>query len=168
MNPVPDAAGQRTELWHRSHKRDIPADSVTLTPGRDTRRKRGSPCHHYSWERAELASPEIATWDPELTKRVVGFLRPIAKRYFRSEIRRPGPHPRRRCAARLQPLRRTDDDRPADLRGGLLRPVRLRPAAVHTQPRRAVVGPTKHFLQRIGFIPASRDNAARRWPRTPR
>ena len=35
----------------------------------------------------EPASPETAKWDPELTKRVVGFLRPIAKRYFRSEIR---------------------------------------------------------------------------------
>ena len=35
---------------------------------------------------ADLASPGIAQWDPVLTKRVVGFLRPIAKRYFRSEI----------------------------------------------------------------------------------
>ena len=29
----------------------------------------------------------ITKWDPELTKRVVGVLRPIAKRYFRSEVR---------------------------------------------------------------------------------
>jgi hypothetical protein len=36
---------------------------------------------------ADLASKGIAKWDPVLTKRVVGFLRPIAKRYFRSEIR---------------------------------------------------------------------------------
>jgi 1-acyl-sn-glycerol-3-phosphate acyltransferase len=36
---------------------------------------------------ADLASTGIAKWDPVLTKRVVGFLRPIAKRYFRSEIR---------------------------------------------------------------------------------
>lgn len=39
---------------------------------------------------ADLASPGIAQWDPVLTKRVVGFLRPIAKRYFRSEIRHLG------------------------------------------------------------------------------
>ena len=30
---------------------------------------------------------EIAKWDPELTKKVVGVLRPIAKRYFRSEVK---------------------------------------------------------------------------------
>jgi len=30
------------------------------------------------------------------------------------------------------------------------------------------VEPTKEFLQRIGFIPASRHRVARHWPRTPR
>jgi 1-acyl-sn-glycerol-3-phosphate acyltransferase len=29
----------------------------------------------------------LAKWDPELTARLVGILRPIAKRYFRSEVR---------------------------------------------------------------------------------
>lgn len=35
----------------------------------------------------EDASAEIANWDPVLTERVVGILRPIVKRYFRSEVR---------------------------------------------------------------------------------
>jgi 1-acyl-sn-glycerol-3-phosphate acyltransferase len=29
----------------------------------------------------------LAKWDPELTARLVGILRPISKRYFRSEVR---------------------------------------------------------------------------------
>jgi 1-acyl-sn-glycerol-3-phosphate acyltransferase len=32
-------------------------------------------------------SPESAKWDPVLTERIMGFLRPICKRYFRSEVR---------------------------------------------------------------------------------
>ena len=31
--------------------------------------------------------PEIAKWDPDLTKRVVGILRPVVKRYFRSVVK---------------------------------------------------------------------------------
>ncbi|HEX2399878.1 MAG TPA: hypothetical protein VHJ79_07815, partial [Mycobacterium sp.] len=38
-------------------------------------------------DQADQQIPEIAKWDPELTKRVIGLLRPIAKRYFRSEIK---------------------------------------------------------------------------------
>ena len=30
---------------------------------------------------------EIAKWDPGLTERVMGLVRPIAKRWFRSEVR---------------------------------------------------------------------------------
>jgi len=30
---------------------------------------------------------EISKWDPEFTRRVVGFLRPVMKRYFRVEVR---------------------------------------------------------------------------------
>jgi 1-acyl-sn-glycerol-3-phosphate acyltransferase len=30
---------------------------------------------------------EISKWDPEFTRRVVGFLRPVMKRYFRAEVR---------------------------------------------------------------------------------
>jgi 1-acyl-sn-glycerol-3-phosphate acyltransferase len=35
----------------------------------------------------DIDSTEIAKWDPGLTKLVVGLLRPIVKRYFRSEVR---------------------------------------------------------------------------------
>src|SRR3954469_23451119 len=34
-----------------------------------------------------LEGDEIAKWDPEFTQRVVGFLRPVMKRYFRAEVR---------------------------------------------------------------------------------
>lgn len=33
-----------------------------------------------------MSEPEIAKWDPNLTQRLMGFIRPIAKRYFRSEV----------------------------------------------------------------------------------
>lgn len=35
----------------------------------------------------DIDGTEIAKWDPGLTKRVVGLLRPIVKWYFRSEVR---------------------------------------------------------------------------------
>ena len=34
----------------------------------------------------DIAVPEIEKWDPILTERVVGIIRPILKRYFRSEV----------------------------------------------------------------------------------
>jgi hypothetical protein len=49
----------------------------------------------------------------------------------------PRTHSGGRRTAGFQPLGRPDNDRSADLRGALLRQVRLRPAAVHAQPRRA-------------------------------
>ena len=35
----------------------------------------------------EIDDPDIAKWDPGLTERVIGILRPFLKRYFRSEVR---------------------------------------------------------------------------------
>jgi 1-acyl-sn-glycerol-3-phosphate acyltransferase len=35
----------------------------------------------------DIDHPEIAKWDPSLTERVMGILRPFLKRYFRSEVR---------------------------------------------------------------------------------
>jgi 1-acyl-sn-glycerol-3-phosphate acyltransferase len=35
----------------------------------------------------EVDRPEIAKWDPGLTERVIGILRPFLKGYFRSEVR---------------------------------------------------------------------------------
>ncbi len=110
---------------------------------------------------ADLASPEIAKWDPELTKRVVGFLRPIAKRYFRSEIRDLGRIP---AGGALLVSNHSGGPTTTDLptfavdffdRFGYDRPLYTLSHDVLS------IGPTKQFLQRIGFIPASRDNAAR-------
>lgn len=36
---------------------------------------------------AQQDPPVISKWDPELTKHVVDVMRPIVKRYFRSELR---------------------------------------------------------------------------------
>jgi 1-acyl-sn-glycerol-3-phosphate acyltransferase len=36
---------------------------------------------------SETDRPEIAKWDPGLTKRVIGIIRPFLKRYFRSEVK---------------------------------------------------------------------------------
>ena len=74
---------------------------------------------------ADLASPGIAQWDPVLNKRVVGFLRPITKRYFRSEIRHLG-----RIPAGGALLVSNDSGGPADAvaeRDGLQRQDRVSP-----------------------------------------
>ena len=42
-------------------------------------------------DRVDKEIPDIAKWDPDLTKRVVGILRPVVKRYFRSEVKDLGP-----------------------------------------------------------------------------
>ena len=110
---------------------------------------------------ADLASPEIAKWDPELTKRFVGFLRSIANRYFRSEIRDLGRIP---AGGALLVSNHSGGPTTTDLptfavdffdRFGYDRPLYTLSHDVLS------IGPTKQFLQRIGFIPASRDNAAR-------
>ena len=74
----------------------------------------------------------------------------------------PGPHTGWRGPARLQPFGWFDDDRPADIRGGLLRPVRLRPAALHAEPR--------HALRRADqeVLPAARGHSGQPGKRRPR
>jgi 1-acyl-sn-glycerol-3-phosphate acyltransferase len=107
-----------------------------------------------------VKAPEIAKWDPELTKRVVGFLRPIAKHYFRSEIRDLGRIP---AGGALLVSNHSGGPTTTDLptfavdfydRFGYDRPLYTLSHDILS------VGPAK-FLQRLGFIPASRDNAAR-------
>jgi 1-acyl-sn-glycerol-3-phosphate acyltransferase len=105
--------------------------------------------------------PEVAKWDPELTKRVVGILRPVVKRYFRSEVKDLGRIPARGA---LLVSNHSGGPTTTDLptfavdfydRFGYDRPLYTLSHDILS------VGPTKKFLQQLGCIPASRDNAAR-------
>jgi 1-acyl-sn-glycerol-3-phosphate acyltransferase len=112
-------------------------------------------------DQAHQEIPEIAKWDPELTKRVVGILRPVAKRYFRSEVKDLGRIP---AGGALLVSNHSGGPTTTDLptfavdfydRFGYDRPLYTLSHDILS------VGPTKQFLQQLGFIPASRDNAAR-------
>jgi 1-acyl-sn-glycerol-3-phosphate acyltransferase len=112
-------------------------------------------------DQAHQEIPEIAKWDPELTKRVVGILRPVAKRYFRSEVKDLGRIP---AGGALLVSNHSGGPTTTDLptfavdfydRFGYDRPLYTLSHDILS------VGPTKKFLQQLGFIPASRDNAAR-------
>jgi 1-acyl-sn-glycerol-3-phosphate acyltransferase len=104
---------------------------------------------------------DVAKWDPTLTERVVGVLRPIAKHYFRSEVHNLGRIP---AGGALLVSNHSGGPTTTDLptfavhfydRCGYDRPLYTLSHDVLS------IGPTKQFLQRVGFIPASRDNAAR-------
>jgi len=110
---------------------------------------------------AEQRIPDVAKWDPMLTERVVGLLRPIAKHYFRSEVRNLARIP---AGGALFVSNHSGGPTTTDLptfavhfydRFGYDRPLYTLSHDVLS------VGPTKQFFQRIGFISASRDNAAR-------
>ena len=102
----------------------------------------------------------ITKWDPELTKRVVGVLRPIAKRYFRSEVKDLGRIP---VGGALLVSNHSGGSTTTDVpifavdfydRFGYDRPL-------YTLSHDLLsIGPTRKYLQQLGVIPASRDNAA--------
>ena len=102
----------------------------------------------------------ITKWDPELTKRVVGMLRPIAKRYFRSEVKDLGRIP---VGGALLVSNHSGGSTTTDVpifavdfydRFGYDRPLYTLSHDILS------VGPTKKYLQQLGVIPASRANAA--------
>jgi 1-acyl-sn-glycerol-3-phosphate acyltransferase len=112
-------------------------------------------------DRVDNEIPEIAKWDPDFTKRVVGILRPVAKRYFRSEVKDLGRIP---VGGALLVSNHSGGPTTTDLptfavdfydRFGYDRPLYTMSHDILS------VGPAKQFLRQLGFIPASRDNAAR-------
>ena len=109
---------------------------------------------------ADIEVSEIAKFDPGLAEKVVGILRPIAQRYFRSEVRGLDQIP---TGGALMVSNHSGGFMALDLpifavayydKFGYGRPV-------YTLSHDMLsVGLTKNFFRRTGFIPASRENAA--------
>jgi 1-acyl-sn-glycerol-3-phosphate acyltransferase len=107
-----------------------------------------------------VAAPEIAKWDPNLTERVIGIIRPLLKRYFRSEVHGLENVP---AGGALVVSNHSGGQLAFDVpvlaidyyaERGYDRPI-------YTLSHDMImVGPIGDFLRRIGFIPANHDNAA--------
>jgi len=103
----------------------------------------------------------LTKWDPALTKRLVDVLRPIVNRYFRFEVHDLGRIP---ATGALLVSNHSGGTVATDIptfsvafydQFGYDRPIYTLSHDILS------VGLTKDFFQRAGFIPASRDNAAR-------
>ena len=104
---------------------------------------------------------EIEKWDPEFTERVVGILRPLLRRYFRTEVRGLGNIPP--AGGALLVSNHSGGQFAADVpilavefyeKFGYDRPI-------HTLSHDMLfVGPVADALLRTGFIRANRENAA--------
>lgn len=108
----------------------------------------------------ETENPEIAQWDPGVTKRVVGLFRLIVKWYFRSEVRGLDLLP---PGGVLVVANHSGGFLPMDPpvfavdfydTFGYDRPIYFLTHDI------MLVGPTSELLRRIGAIHANRDNAA--------
>jgi 1-acyl-sn-glycerol-3-phosphate acyltransferase len=106
--------------------------------------------------------PEIAKWDPRLTERVMGMIRPIVKRYFRSEVHGLENFPG--AGGALVVGNHSGGLFPMDVptfavdfydKFGYDRPI-------YTLSHDLIFsGPTAGFFIRTGFIRANRENAAK-------
>ena len=107
-----------------------------------------------------VPAPEIEKWDPNLTERVMGIIRPLLKRYFRSEVHGLDKVP---AGGALVVSNHSGGQMALDVpifavdwyaEQGYDRPI-------YTLSHDMImVGPIGSFLRRIGFIPANHDNAA--------
>lgn len=109
----------------------------------------------------EIAHPEIAKWDPVLTKRVVSVMAPVFNRWFRAEVRGLESFPTTGGVLMV-----------SNHSGGVLTPdpLILLPAFYRTfgydRPLYALAHygvfftPLRGYLHRLGAIHASRENAA--------
>jgi 1-acyl-sn-glycerol-3-phosphate acyltransferase len=103
---------------------------------------------------------EIEKWDPVLTERVMGTIRPLLKRYFRSEVRGLDKVP---AGGALMVSNHSGGQMAVDVpifavdwyaKNGYDRPI-------YTLSHDMImIGPIGSFLRRIGFISANHDNAA--------
>ena len=102
----------------------------------------------------------LAKWDPDLTARLVGILRPIAKRYFRSEVRNLERIP---SGGALLVSNHSGGTVATDIP---ILAVDFYDTLGYDRPLYTLshdilsLGLTKQFFLRAGFIPASRENAA--------
>jgi 1-acyl-sn-glycerol-3-phosphate acyltransferase len=103
---------------------------------------------------------KIADWDPHLTERLMGLLRPIAKKWFRSEVRGLDSFP---AGGALVVSNHSGGQIPMDTpvfavdfydRFGYERPI------LTLSHDLMVSGPTSELFARLGFIRATRENAA--------
>jgi 1-acyl-sn-glycerol-3-phosphate acyltransferase len=109
----------------------------------------------------DIDHPEIAKWDPSLTERVMGILRPFLKRYFRSEVRGLDNFPR---SGALVVSNHSGGLFAMDVpifavdfydKFGYDRPI-------YTLSHDIIfTGPTANFFVRTGFIRANPENAAK-------
>ena len=108
----------------------------------------------------DIEASELTEWDPGLTERVMGIMRPILKRYFRYEVRG------------LEHMPRGGALLVSNHSGGMLTPdvFIFSPAfynefgydrPVYTLGHYGIfMGPLDGVLRRLGVIEASRENAA--------
>ncbi|MCW2652687.1 MAG: hypothetical protein JWR32_3663 [Mycobacterium sp.] len=109
----------------------------------------------------DIDSLDLAKWDPSLTERIIGFVRPISKWYFRSEVRGLESFPR---GGALMVANHSGGMFATDIpvlavafydKFGYDRPI-------YTLSHDLMfTGPVGTFMARVGFIRASRANAAK-------